>query len=266
MLDKAKDRWAAIGEAAGVRKYVIGVIIAAILGAMDWIEKWAQGLFADWLALKTQVKDLEMVFGFPSWVVGLTVLFALLWWWMLEYAVRLRRQLNPEIAITFEGTDPWVHPVLARTPSRDDPNTAVETTAIFVRFQVKNTTLGTVVRSCEAYLSSVWWKSGSGDFVKVSSGDSMRLRWAAQPPQLSFGAISIPYGVDVFCDLLSVDEEHGQILIKWIVELNANAGIFGRIGTYRFDVVAISRDGGPVNQSIYVDWQGQWDQIRTWAD
>ena len=113
-----KERLAAIGEAAGVRKYVIGVIIAAILGAIDWIEAWARELFANWLALKTQAGDLEMVFGFPSWIVGLTVLFALLWWWMLEYTVRLRRRLNPGISITFEGTAPWAHPVRARTPSR----------------------------------------------------------------------------------------------------------------------------------------------------
>ena len=29
-----------------------------------------------------------------GWVIGLTVAFALLWWWMLEYAVRLRRRLR----------------------------------------------------------------------------------------------------------------------------------------------------------------------------
>lgn len=251
---------------AGGRKPVIGFIVAAVLGALDWIEEWSRQLLSRWLDLKDQVGDLEMVFGFPSWIVGFTVLFALFWIWTLEYVVRLKRQLNPNIAISFEGKSPWVHQLRATTHAKNDSTRSVETQSIFVRFKVENTTVGTVVRGCEAFLAAVFEKNEDGEFSQISSGDSLRLPWSAKPQDKIHSEIAIPYGVDQFCDLLSTDAEHNTLFIKWDVHLNINKDIVSAPGVYRFDVIAISASGGPVNKSIYLDWPGQWNQIKIWTE
>ena len=261
-----KERWETIGEAAGVRKYVLGAIIATVFGALDWIERWAQELLARWFVLETRPEDVGMVFGFPSWIIGVTVAFALLWWWTLEYAVRLRRRLNPSIVVTFTEAAPWVRPSPANTHSRDDPQRIVSTDSIFVRFKVENTTPGTVVRGCEAFLMGVFRENSSGNFVEVSSGDSLRLPWASRPKDKIHGEISIPYGLNVFCDLLSVDAEHNSVFVKWDVHLNVNLNICSMLGVYRFDVLVISANGGPVTKQIFLNWQGQWNTIKTWAE
>lgn len=263
-MEWIRERYGTLGDAAGPRKYVIGLIFTAAVAGIDRIEEFARWAVSEWLEFPLQATEPTVIFGFPSWIVGLTVAFALLWWWTLEYAVRLRRRLRPGISITFEGKEPWVHPVPANTPSRDDPERIVRTQSIFVRYKVENTTPGTVVRGCEAFLSKVSKRNDSGEFIQVSSGDSLRLRWSAKPENISFGKISIPYGINVFCDLLSVDEEHNSVLVKWEVPLNINQGIFSEPAVYRFDVLAISENGGPVTSSIYLDWGGEWASIRTW--
>lgn len=136
----------------------------------------------------------------------------------------------------------------------------------FVRFKVENTTPDTVVRGCECYLASIWRRVGEADFQQVSSGDSLRLPWAARPRDRLHSPLSIPYSLDVFCDLLFVDEINRAIAPQWDVHLNANFGILEQHGTYRFDVIVISEKGGPVSKSIYLEWTGEWDNLRTWAD
>lgn len=265
MPNQIRERWSAFSEAAGVRKYIIAAFLATVIGALDRVEEWARQLLSRWMDVSVQVGDLEMVFGFPSWIVGLTVLFAMFWIWTLEYVVRLKRQLDPSIKITFEGKPPWVHPLKATTQSKHDSSKLVEAQSTFVRFKVENTTPDSVARGCEAFLAAVFRKNESGEFSQISSGDSLRLRWSAKPQDKIYGEIAIPHGVNQFCDLLSTDAEHNTILIKWDVSLSINRDIVSAPGIYRFDVIAVSANGGPVDKSIYSDWPGQWDQIKTWA-
>jgi hypothetical protein len=76
--------------------------------------------------------------------------------------------------------------------------------------------------------------------------------------------MSIPYGVNLFCDLLSVDERNHGLEVKWDMHLNINKGITSGIGDYCFDVLAISSNGGPVSSQIYVEWPGDWNKIKAW--
>jgi len=94
MLGWFKDRYAVYHEAAGVRRYLLGGIVAAAVGLIDSFEaglQWAWPYFSDAPAPEWEP---DMILGFPSWIVGITVLFALLWWFALSYAVRLRRQIR----------------------------------------------------------------------------------------------------------------------------------------------------------------------------
>lgn len=253
-----------IKRAAGIRWYVLAIIVSGIVGRLDWLEEEGRQLFSLWLGVHVSEGDPTMIFGFPSWIVGLTVLFALLFLIVLQYAVRLDRKQNPGIKITFEDRRPWVRDVQTIMPSKADPNVGIKKPARWVRVKVENATPDTVVRGCEAYLERIMKEAGSGEFIEVTSGDSFRLPWSARPQDKIHAAISIPHGVHTFCDLLSVDGEWNELFVKWDVSLHANEGVVSDHGVYRFDVTVISERGGPVKESIFVEWKGVWDQIRCW--
>jgi hypothetical protein len=76
-----KERWNAIKDAAGIRWQVFGLLIAIAIARLDWFYRRSGG-----------VED--MIFGFPSWILGITVALALLFVWMLESNVQLRCQIK----------------------------------------------------------------------------------------------------------------------------------------------------------------------------
>jgi hypothetical protein len=87
--DFLKERWTAVREAAGIRWQVFALLVSIAVARLDWIYRLSGGAEA-------------MIFGFPSWILGLTVALAFLFVWMLESTVRLRRQIKSarvEIAI-----------------------------------------------------------------------------------------------------------------------------------------------------------------------
>src|SRR5262249_44826105 len=84
-----KDRWNAVREAAGVRWQVFALLVAVAIARLDWIYRQLGGAET-------------MIFGFPSWILGITVALAFLFVWMLESTVNLRRQIREarlEIAV-----------------------------------------------------------------------------------------------------------------------------------------------------------------------
>ena len=76
----AKERWTAFSEGVGARRFAIGAIFAAVVAAADHI--------------KSALRHPGMIFNFPSWTLGVFVLAIIVSWWLLEYAVKLRRQLK----------------------------------------------------------------------------------------------------------------------------------------------------------------------------
>jgi hypothetical protein len=79
----AKERFSAFSEGVGARRFTLGAIFSAVVGAADHIRAALQGQ--------------GMIFGFPSWIIGLLVLSIFIAWWLLEYTVKLRRQLRGAI-------------------------------------------------------------------------------------------------------------------------------------------------------------------------
>ena len=219
----------------------------------------------DWLLSRSEGPMISAWLGTSPIVLGILAALGLAFIWLLQHTVRIQKQIDPEIRITFGGEPPWVHRVPASI-DLGEPKGIVRTEAIYVRFKVENVTPKSVVRGCEAFLVKVCQRNQSGEFIEVSSGDSFKLPWAAKPRDKLHAAIPIPYSVNTFCDLLFVDKIKNRISVQWDVHLNLNLEIFSAIGVYRFDVLVISERGGPVTKSIYLDWPGQWDQIRTWVE
>ena len=79
----AKDRLSAFSAAVGARRFALAAIFSAAVGAFDHIPASLRGS--------------GTVFGFPSWIFGVLLLSTLISWWLLDYTVRLRRQLRGAI-------------------------------------------------------------------------------------------------------------------------------------------------------------------------
>jgi hypothetical protein len=77
-----KDRLSAFADGVGAKRFVLGAVFGFIVGAVDHIRAWIQGA------------GVTQSVGVPSWIFGLLVIVVLIAWWLLEYAVRLRRQLR----------------------------------------------------------------------------------------------------------------------------------------------------------------------------
>jgi hypothetical protein len=73
------ERWAVFSEAAGPRRYLIGGIITLAVTAADFFKP----ILGD--------HGMAGLIGIPSWVAGIFVALLIIAFWLLEYAVRLRR-------------------------------------------------------------------------------------------------------------------------------------------------------------------------------
>ena len=249
-----QDRSEAFEEAIGIRRFVILSLAGAVTGFVAWVLKW----LSSW--------GLSVITAAPiEYVAGGVVAAGFLIWWLLEYAVVLKRRLTPQLAVRFEPRDPWIRPTPATTPSANNPNTLVRTQAIFVRLQIENIKPDTVAKGCLVYLTDVLREREPGVFVGIGYGDSLRLAWAARPVDGWFNPLDIPAKTKIFADIFSVDNEHNKMLVKWEQELMAHENLFNEAGTYRFDIAVISGNGPPVTASIGIDWTGEWDKMRAWS-
>jgi hypothetical protein len=74
------DRISAFSDGIGPRRFALGAVLVAVTTAVKYAA-------SRWLGP-------GMSLDFPPWMAGALVLLLLIAWWMLEYAVRLRRQLR----------------------------------------------------------------------------------------------------------------------------------------------------------------------------
>jgi len=247
-----KDRWEVFGEAAGPRKYVIGTVIAAIIFAIDWIEDQAQSLVARWLSLDVEAGGPEMILGAPSWIVGLTVLFALFWWWMLEYAVRLRRQLAPKLSLSFDENGGRT--ITPEKQKNETGATVDEWQTLYLR--VCATALSTkTVENCSAYLVSIEKQDNAGVFHKTHFTDPMQLPWS----HIGIHEINIPARVPHYIDVLRVSDRRQRLdfAAPWPLTLR---GFFKDHTTYKL-VVRVSGAGITKSKTLSVSWNGKWDEL-----
>lgn len=76
----AKEHWTAFSEGVGARRFTFGAIITLVLAGVAHLAYF--------------LREPRMTFGFVPWLIAVLVLALLVAYWMLEYSVKLRRQLR----------------------------------------------------------------------------------------------------------------------------------------------------------------------------
>ena len=239
-MEWLKQRGSAINAAWGAKRYMLLPLIAAVI------------TFVDWVATRLAETGMEPLIGVPSWAVGIFAAVLLGGWWILEYAVKLQKQLNPKLRLSFKSDGPG----LVRTPEkkRDDEGSPIEEfEAIYIRVGVESASRQ-AVPDCTPMLVNITKKVG-GNFVPTAFTDPMELPWSLR----GVGAIQIPHDVTRYFDILRTTSKDGRLkfVSPWPLTLR---NFFDDNTTYRLRVVCV---GAGVSESLEIDvnWIGDWDRI-----
>ncbi|MCZ6770616.1 MAG: hypothetical protein O7G83_01355, partial [Proteobacteria bacterium] len=116
---------------------------------------------------------------------------------------------------------------------------------------------------CEAYLVNVQKKQYGGGFNETDFHDSMDLPWSLREGR-AFLPMTIGAGVRRYFDVLVVREDKNQIELVgfWPLRLR---NMFSDHTAYRLEL-AVMANGITEKIPVCVEWNGQWDQIRTYKD
>jgi len=196
--------------------------------------------------------------GIPTWAIGVIVGFGLLLWWMVEYAVRLRRSLTPKLSIGLGGI--VTTPVKEKTKSLDLKTGLVTTKtdeyqAVYLRGVVVAES-EKAVSHCMAYLTGVRKKDKTTlQYTATQYLDDIQLPWS----YIGREAITIPKGVRRYFDILDVHERRMRPDPCGVWPLTLRK-LFDDHTSYRLDLL-VAGDGISKSLTIEFTWAGDLKTI-----
>lgn len=245
------DRWKAIQEGVGVRRFVIGSMVLVALGAYAWI------------AAKLEERGVSALTGVPTWAIGAMVALGLLFWWMVEYAVRLRSQLAPKLCVEFKpDSGGIVMTPIKETKQIFDPlsgaikEVKTEYQAVYVRGLVTAAT-EKEVGACSAYLTGIRKKDPKTmQYTATQYLDDIQLNWS----HIGLKAITIPKGVRRHFDIVDVHERRMQPNPCGVWPLTLRK-VFDDHTSYQLDLL-VAGEGISERMTIEFTWAGDLKAIK----
>ena len=235
----------------GHRKYVLGAIFAAIITFFDQIQAGVRWALLRWLQIYSPPRGDDMIFGFPSWILGITAFLGLLFWWTLEYALRQHRQLTPRVSLTFDSDKGCVR--ISPIKHLNQDGTLRDENEVLTICGLVTTESKKTVERCTAYVTNVKKKNpNTGIFNNTEYIDDLSLPWAITNQT----EIDIPHGIRRYFGILSA--EKGGTKLQWasgIVWSLRHRTLFNDHTTYEIDL-AVAGDGITKTLTIYVKWNG----------
>ncbi len=249
-----KEIYETAKEAAGPRWFVLTVIVATIVGRIDWLEENFRELFSGWLGLRLPDGDQTMIFGFPSWIVGLTVLFAFLAVIFLNHARRLKRQLTPKLETVF---DPESGGVSVTTMTNSQTGELIDTVK-YVRLAVNSASLKSVPE-CVASLVKIERRLDLARTETLWDQDALPLEWSVTGGYET----KVHYLTKRYVDVARAWEKTGQVEFLTIIP-NRLAPFLERTGTFLLTVVVT---GGGISSDavVEIETDGTFDGFKARA-
>lgn len=151
----------------------------------------------------------RMLLGLPSWAYGVLAGLLLLIYFLLEYATRLRLEIEPKLRVSFDRergclvNTPVQHFIQEHGAYGGTRTVLAHTTrAIFARIRA-DALSSTKVRGCVAYITAI--KS------KKQSEDSFTRHPIHDPIPLASQEADVPTKVPWFWDFITVSQEPGSV-------------------------------------------------------
>ena len=245
------ERYQAFSNAAGPRRYVLGFVFAAAVGAIDQIEQLLCWGIEQWVGTAQQCEDQTMIFGFPSWIFGVTVAFILLFLWMLNYAVSLRRLLTPNFRVWFDPSGGG----LSQTYETNTQTSEYIDDVKYVRLAVTSLSRKSV-SDCVANLVRIERRDESAQTEIIWDQDALPLQWSIVG---GFQA-SLHYACTQFVDVARVYKERGVLQLITVIP-NRLASRLPSQGTLVLTVV-VTGDGLSNEAKIEIETDGTFDGLK----
>ncbi len=190
--------------------------------------------------------------GLPPWAFGLLAGLLLLLYFLLEYANRLRLELEPKLQISFDRErgcvvdSPMQH-------YQDQPGVyggvrrvlIGETRALFARIRA-DALSKTKVRDCSAFITAIESRTQPGPFTKHPIQDPIPLG-----PQ----EVDVSPRVPRFWDFITVSQEAGSAPQFAVPILLTLRDAIKQPGTYRFTIQVVG-EGVTSEKIVEMDWTG----------
>lgn len=147
-MDWIKQRWATLKEAVGNKRFAIDGIVAFVPNAI--------------LVLLAHL-GVGLIPRSTAWSISVATLFALLFWWILDYATKLRNEMQPKFEVSPEVV----------TSTRKGTNEKFT----WARFRIKQSSFGNVEK-CAIRLTKIEKLNDDGSIKKVIFNAMLPLRWS----------------------------------------------------------------------------------------
>lgn len=233
------DRYEVLREALTLQRvFAISLMFAAataVATLSSQIAQWISGEGA-------------MLLGVPSWAWGLLASLALTGWFLLEYALRLKREVTPRVRASFDAEKAGITLAIERpvNPGALSPHGF---RATYIRFRVE-TLSKKAVRDCTAHIIGIWKRPSDGPQTEIDLPHVVQL-------ERQFDVL--PYAHRMI-DFLRCAETDNKLVptVPWPFHLEH---AFRDPATYRFKF-AIQAEGVSEILTVDVYWAGAWNTIK----
>ena len=251
-----KDRRDTLREAAGIRKSIYLTIFAGAVGAIDRFADAARWALSRWLDVQPRTENPDMIFGFPSWIIGVTVVFAILFWWTLEFAVRLRNRLKPKFSVSYDNESrSFRKPILLTS---DGGKTFERGISIRAQIQCES---ATAIEQCSVHLTKIEYKPAGGNFSEIPIYEPNKLPWALEEPT-EFNPVSVFPRVPKYLGVCLSEETKNSFHFRTNVRSHVAPCELKDVGEYKFYVEVVAQHCASVSRIFLIQWNGKWDEIQ----
>lgn len=237
------DRWDVLRDALTLRRVLAVSIVFAIATAVaafsQRIAQWLSGGVA------------SSLFGVPPWTWGVLVSLFLVSWFLMEYALHLKRESTPRLRASFDPRKAGITWAIERPVVQNALAPDAGFRATYIRFRVEALTKK-AVRDCTAHLINIWkLQPPDGQPIEVDLPHVIGLG----PPQFDV----LPYAHRMI-DFLRCNETDNILrpTAPWPFHLEH---VFDEPATYRFQF-AVEGDGVSETLTVDVHWTGVWNTIK----
>ena len=243
-----KERWDTFKCAAGIRWEIIGILVAIFIGRVDW-------LYKQYLQFTNQPsKEDQMIFGFPSWILGLTVFLGFATIWLLEYSVKLRNQIKALTEPKIKIHDPFYW---------TEPKNALGKALRTYRLRISNLS-GELIKHCQVKLIDMVNKNNE---PTREGGLSFKLS-IENPPAVLNAPLTQSFNIAPFdskvVDIVRFNETKPDIHIHLCyatqgpIDLNVYTEVPVGLCPHNLTIRAIAENSMPVDRQFkfYVDEHG----------